>query len=89
MVSVKFLTEKMRSRQLQYETETNNEPLSERSDECWYSCLNFLNVAFVSLYVKRLFGENAQKKVSEIINGIRGENYKILSTIDWMDDVTK
>jgi len=43
----------------------------------------------MSLYVRRFFDENTQKKVSEIINDIKEENYKILSTIDWMDDVTK
>ncbi|XP_050062351.1 neprilysin-2-like isoform X2 [Aphis gossypii] len=89
MVSVRFLTEKMKSRQFKYETEIDIETQSERSDECWSSCLYHLNVATMSLYVRRFFGENAQKKVSKIINGIRRENYKILSTIDWMDNVTK
>lgn len=92
MNSVIFLTEKMRSRKLKYESELNIktfETQSERSYECWSSCVHFLNIATMSLYVRRFFDENTQKKVSEIINDIKEENYKILSTIDWMDDVTK
>ncbi|XP_026818473.1 neprilysin-2-like isoform X2 [Rhopalosiphum maidis] len=89
MSSVKFLTEELRMKKLNYDSEISGTTSLERWKECLYTSIFYFDHAILSMYVRRFIDENAKKNVSEITNGIREEKYKILSTIDWMDDETK
>lgn len=46
-------------------------------------------LAIGSLYIKRFFKEDAKKNALDMVEGIRKEMYKILSTVDWMDESTR
>jgi len=91
MGSVKLLTEELRMKRLNYYIKIGDTTIYslERWKECLHTSVLYFDWAISSMYVKRFIDENAKKNVSEIANGIREEKYKILSTIDWMDDETK
>lgn len=88
--SVSYLTEEMRKRQLEYSTELSGR--TEREPR-WKECVDIssgsFSLAIGSLYVRRFFDENAKKNALEMVNGIREEMYKILSSVDWMDSETR
>jgi len=88
--SVSYLTEEMRKRQLEYSTELSGR--TEREPR-WKECVDIssgsFSLAIGSLYVRRYFDENAKKNALEMVNGIREEMYKILGSIDWMDEETR
>lgn len=48
-----------------------------------------LSLAVGSLYVKRFFKQEAKKNALEMVDNIREEMYKILQTVDWMDNETR
>lgn len=88
--SVSYLTEELRKRQLEYSTELSGR--TEREPR-WKECVDIssgsFSLAIGSLYVRRYFDEDAKKNALEMVNGIREEMYKILSSIDWMDEKTR
>lgn len=88
--SVSYLTEELRKRQLEYSTELSGR--TEREPR-WKECVDIssgsFSLAIGSLYVRRFFDEDAKKNALEMVNGIREEMYKILSSIDWMDETTR
>ncbi|XP_027847675.2 neprilysin-2-like isoform X2 [Aphis gossypii] len=88
--SINFLTEELRKRQLEFFTELTGR--TEREPR-WKECVSISSEKFSlvvgSLYVKRFFDENAKKNAIEMVNGIKEEMYKILSSNDWMDDETR
>ncbi|KAL5238849.1 hypothetical protein ACI65C_006259 [Semiaphis heraclei] len=85
-----FLTEELRKRELEYHSEQSGK--TEREPR-WKECVGIsserFSLAIGSLYVRHFFDENAKKEALEMVNGIREEMYKILSTNDWMDDETR
>lgn len=88
--SISYLTENVRKRQLEYGTElsgrTEREP---RWKECVDNAAGSFSLAVGSLYVKRYFKQDAKRTALDMVNGIREEMYKILSSVDWMDESTK
>lgn len=52
-----------------------------------------VNFSFVlpvgALYVKRFFKPEAKKNVLEMVDNLREEMYRILQTVDWMDNNTR
>jgi len=84
------LTEELRKRELEYHSEQSGK--TEREPR-WKECVGIsserFSLAIGSLYVRHFFDENAKKEALEMVNGIREEMYKILSTNDWMDDETR
>ncbi|XP_065215808.1 neprilysin-2 isoform X2 [Planococcus citri] len=88
--SVSYLTESVRKRQLDYSTElsgrTEREP---RWKECVDNAAGSFALAIGSLYVRRFFKDDAKKNALDMVEGIRKEMYKILSTVDWMDESTR
>ncbi|XP_026818159.1 neprilysin-2-like [Rhopalosiphum maidis] len=88
--SVSYLTEDLRKRQLEFITELTGK--TEREPR-WKECVGIsserFSLAIGSLYVRRFFDENIKKNALEMVNGIREEMYKILSSNDWMDDETR
>ncbi|XP_046670651.1 neprilysin-2 isoform X2 [Homalodisca vitripennis] len=88
--AVSSLTETLRKRQLEYGTaltgRTEREP---RWKECVGLSAGSLSLAVGSLYVKRFFKEDAKKNALEMVDNIREEMYKILKTVDWMDEETR
>lgn len=88
--SINYLTEELRKRQLEFFTELTGR--TEREPR-WKECVSISSEKFSlvvgSLYVKRFFDENAKKNAIEMVNGIKEEMYKILSSNDWMDDETR
>jgi neprilysin len=88
--SVSYLTEDLRKRQLEFITELTGK--TEREPR-WKECVSIsserFSLAIGSLYVRRFFDENIKKNALEMVNGIKEEMYKILSSNDWMDDETR
>lgn len=48
-----------------------------------------MSLAVGSLYVKKYFNEDSKKSALEMVNGIRDEMYKILTSVEWMDEKTR
>lgn len=88
--SVSYLNEAVRKRQLDYSTElsgrTEREP---RWKECVDTAAGSFALAIGSLYIKNYFKEEAKKNALEMVEGIRKEMYKMLSSNEWMDERTK
>jgi len=87
---IDFLTEDLRKAELEFHSEQSGK--TEREPR-WKECVSISSDSFAlaigSLYVRHFFDEKAKKEALEIVNGIREEMYKILSTNDWMDDETR
>lgn len=87
---VNFLTEDLRKRELEFLTEQSGK--TERVPR-WKECVGIssdrFSLAIGSLYVRQFFDERAKKEALEMVDGIREEMNKILSSNDWMDDETR
>ncbi|KAJ6635812.1 Neprilysin-2, partial [Pseudolycoriella hygida] len=85
-----FLTEELRKRQLEYSTalsgKTEQEP---RWKECTDIVSGSLPIAVGALYVRKYFQHGAKLTALEMVNGIRAEFEKILTTVPWMDETTR
>ncbi|KAI5709268.1 hypothetical protein M8J76_014310 [Diaphorina citri] len=88
--SVSYLTEAIRARQLAYSTAVSG--VSEQQAR-WKECVGTVggsfSLAIGSLYVRKYFKEAAKSNAVEMVQLIREEMYKILSSVDWMDEVTR
>ncbi|XP_060860161.1 neprilysin-2-like [Metopolophium dirhodum] len=88
--SLSYMTEELRNRQYKYKKELNpNFKVYPRSNYCMKISTELFNLATGSLYVKRVFNENAKQNALEMVNGIKEELYKTLSSNEWMDDRTR
>ncbi|XP_060847235.1 neprilysin-2-like [Rhopalosiphum padi] len=91
MDSVSLLTKKLRKRQLDYENTINDGNSNTQSR--WRECLDIIYEYFqfpvMSLYVRQFYDEHYKNNILEMVKGIREEKYKILSSIDWLDDETR
>ncbi|CAI6351505.1 unnamed protein product [Macrosiphum euphorbiae] len=84
--SLSYLTEELRKRQIMYREYDITQP---RWKECADISTELFNLAIQSLYVRRFFNENAEQNVIEMVNGIKEELYKTISSNVWMDDKTR
>lgn len=88
--SLDFLTEDLRKRKLKYKKEIDPDFIEYPQ---WKYCTDIstklFNLAIGSLYVRRFFNENAKQNALEMLNGIKEELYKTLSSNEWMDDRTR
>ncbi|XP_075211266.1 M13 family metallopeptidase neprilysin 2 [Lycorma delicatula] len=88
--SVGYLSEAFRKRQLEYST-----ALSGRTEQepRWKECIDLtsggMSLAVGSLYVRKYFKEDAKQNALDMVNRIRSEMYKILESVEWMDDKTR
>lgn len=73
---------------MEYNTKKNIE-IKPKWKECVDSTSKKFPLVIGSLYVRRFFDENTKKTVSEMVNGIREELYKLLESSDWMDEKTR
>lgn len=48
-----------------------------------------MSLAVGSLYVRKYFKEDAKQNALDMVNRIRAEMYKILESIEWMDNKTR
>ncbi|XP_018915735.2 neprilysin-2 isoform X2 [Bemisia tabaci] len=88
--SVSYLNEKLRNRQLGYSTVVSGRTEREaRWKECVDIVSGSMSLAVGSLYVKKYFNEDSKKSALEMVNGIRDEMYKILTSVEWMDEKTR
>lgn len=88
--SISYLTEKLRRRQLEYQTALSGQTSREtRWRECVDMVASSLSISVGALYVRKYFNEDAKKQALEMVNGIREEFHKILENLDWMDDETR
>jgi len=88
--AVSSLTESLRKRQLEYGTALSGRTEREaRWKECVGLTAGSLSLAVGSLYVQRFFKQEAKKNALEMVDNIREEMYKILQTVDWMDEETR
>lgn len=59
----------------------------------WRQCADIsfelFYVAIGSMYIRQFFDSNAKENALEMVNGIKEELYKILSSNEWMDDETR
>ncbi|KAI5692897.1 hypothetical protein M8J75_003309 [Diaphorina citri] len=88
--SVSYLTEAIRARQLAYSKAVSG--VSEQEAR-WKECVGRVERGFLlaigSLYVRKYFKEAAKSNAVEMVQLIREEMSKILSSVDWMDEVTR
>ncbi|XP_026818640.1 neprilysin-2-like [Rhopalosiphum maidis] len=90
MASVDLLTKKLRLRQGKYYASLyGNSGSVPRWNECLKNVKQMFQLAIDSMYVRRVFDKNALNNVQEIVNRMKEELYKLLSSNDWMDDQTK
>uniref|UniRef100_A0A2S2NML0 Neprilysin-1 n=1 Tax=Schizaphis graminum TaxID=13262 RepID=A0A2S2NML0_SCHGA len=90
MTMIDYLTKKLRLRQNEYHATLQGSSGSvPRWKECLKEVQKCFQLAIDSMYVRRVFDKNAKNSVQEIVNSIREELYKLLSSNDWMDDQTK
>lgn len=82
MLSKTYWPEKIR-------IEVFGKELDTRQDECFKCSLTFFTKAFESLYVRKFVDQNTKENIKEMLNGILEEMYKILSSVNWMDDETR
>uniref|UniRef100_A0A8D9BV62 Neprilysin-11 n=1 Tax=Cacopsylla melanoneura TaxID=428564 RepID=A0A8D9BV62_9HEMI len=88
--SVSYLSEVVRSRQLAYSTAVSGVSEQQaRWKECVGTASSSFSLAIGSLYVRKYFKEEAKSNAVEMVQLIREEMYKILGTIDWMDEKTR
>ncbi|KAL1449213.1 hypothetical protein WDU94_000430 [Cyamophila willieti] len=88
--SVSYLNEALRTRQLAYSTAVSGVSEQQaRWKECVGTVSSSFSLAIGSLYVRKYFKEEAKSNAVEMVQLIREEMYKILGTIDWMDDKTR
>ncbi|XP_066597327.1 neprilysin-2 isoform X2 [Prorops nasuta] len=89
-VSVSYLNEDIRKRQLAYSTalsgKTEREP---RWKECVDLVSGSLSISVGALYVRKYFNEEAKKNALEMVGDIRQQFTKILKQVEWMDEETK
>eukprot|EP00102_Acyrthosiphon_pisum_P019401 XP_016656611.1 PREDICTED: neprilysin-11-like [Acyrthosiphon pisum] len=86
---LKFLTEELRKRYIMYTKDDITQPR-------WKGCLEWstamIDLAINSLYFQRIrhmFNENTKQNITEMVNRIKEELYKILLSNVWMDDKTR
>ncbi|KAI5708639.1 hypothetical protein M8J76_000107 [Diaphorina citri] len=85
--SVGFLTEAIGARRLAFITAVTGVSEEEaRWKECVGRVKGGFSLAIGSLYVRKYFKEAAKSKAVEMVQLIREEMYKILSSVDWMDE---
>ncbi|XP_029343547.1 neprilysin-2 [Acyrthosiphon pisum] len=88
--SLSYLTEELRNRNYKYMKELKpNFKVYPRRAQCATISTTLFDLAIVSLYVRRVFNENAKQNALRMVNGIKEELYKTLSSNDWMDDRTR
>ncbi|XP_008479985.1 neprilysin-2-like [Diaphorina citri] len=88
--SVSYLTEAIRARQSAYIKAVTG--VSEQQAR-WKDCVDAVKASFPlaigSLYVRKYFKEAAKSNAVEMVQLMREEMYKIISSVDWMDEVTR
>ncbi|XP_046983748.1 neprilysin-2-like [Schistocerca americana] len=88
--SVPYMTEELRSRQLEYEStvsgKTEREP---RWKECTDVVADRLYLSVGSIFVRKYFNKEAKKVALEMVDDIRQEFLHILQELDWMDEGTR
>ncbi|XP_063701659.1 neprilysin-2-like [Culicoides brevitarsis] len=88
--SVKYLTTKLRKRQLEYFTKiSGREDEEARWKECSDITLSKLPNAVSAMYVRRYFNEESKKNALEMVDGIKQEFKNVLESVKWMDDDTR
>ncbi|XP_059610149.1 neprilysin-2-like [Phlebotomus argentipes] len=89
-ISAFFLTEEVRKRQLEFTMAVSGkQQRGPRWQECVDATAGSFSIALGALYVRKHFREDAKKTALEMVNGIRSEFQKILTTVPWMDDKTR
>lgn len=63
--------------------------MKARQNLCIDLSVESFSPALNSLYVRKFVDENTKKDVEEMVNGIQEEMFEILSSVDWLDDVTR
>lgn len=93
MDTVEFLTEELRERKLdivkilnEIDTDTLRKP---RWKECFDNTYLYFKFAIMSTYIRKFVNENDKKNVLEMVKRIKEEKYKLLSSVDWLDDETR
>ncbi|XP_037040793.1 neprilysin-2 isoform X2 [Bradysia coprophila] len=85
-----FLTEELRKRQLVYSTALSGK---QEQEPRWKECIDItsgsLPISVGALYVRKHFQQNAKRTALEMVNGIRAEFERILTTVPWMDATTR
>ncbi|KAK4337181.1 hypothetical protein RND71_044007 [Anisodus tanguticus] len=61
----------------------------KRNSSCMQKLFNSFSVPLSALYVKTYFDAKSKKVVEQMISNIKAEFLQILSTLDWMDEVTR
>jgi len=93
MESVEFLTEDLRKIMFYYDNilfDDNDVTLdSPRWKECLDNTYFYFDLAVMSAYIRKFFNENDKKNVLEMVKRIKEEKYKLLSSVDWLDDETR
>uniref|UniRef100_A0A2S2NXH3 Neprilysin n=1 Tax=Schizaphis graminum TaxID=13262 RepID=A0A2S2NXH3_SCHGA len=96
MESVTYLTKELRKRYLKYKNTiydktgiNGNSNTRPRLWECLDISYEFFKLPVMSLYVRKFYNEHYKNNILEMVKGIREENYKILSSVDWLDDETR
>ncbi|XP_046983494.1 neprilysin-2-like isoform X1 [Schistocerca americana] len=88
--SVSYMTEKLRSRQLEYSSALSGKTAREPR---WKECLGIVaagvDLSVGSIYVRKYFDEEAKKAALEMVDDIRQEFLRILQEVDWMDEATR
>lgn len=88
--TVSYLPEIFRNRQLAYATAISGKTEREsRWKECVDVTAGSMSLAVGSQYIRKFFDEASKKSALELVQRIRKEMYKILNTVDWMDDATR
>lgn len=87
---VSYLPEKYRARQLEYYTAVSGSTEREaRWKECVDHSASSLSLAVGSLYIRKYFDEAAKNNALELVSRVRTEMYKILESVEWMDEDTR
>lgn len=85
-----FLTETLRRRQLQYSTAISGKVEQEaRWKECIDIVTGSLPISVGALYIRKHFKEDSRQAAMDMVDNIKVQFEKILSKVDWMDEVTR
>lgn len=95
--SIQYLTEELREKKLNFylmifkkNTDLVYDTLVKpRWEECLDNTYLYFKPAIMSTYIRKFFNENDKKSILEMVKRIKVEKYKLLSSVDWLDDETR
>jgi neprilysin len=88
--SIKYSTEALRKRQLQYNAAISGQEENEpRWKECTDLITSSLPTALSALYVRKYFNEESKRDALDMVNAIKEEFEKILKKVPWMGEKTR